>query len=153
MEIRGEGVVVVADGGLAGIPEPAPVVGDHPVPGCQQGRDLPVPGAAAKWVAVDQHHWRPRPVILIVQVDGTGVLGADTDIRHWILLFQLDMRDSLKIARRAGALRRSHPWPVALAGYPGRTLVCGRAQMETARASSSVRRPRWLRRDRGRCRP
>ena len=31
VEVGGEGVVVVADGGLAGPAEPAPVVGDDPV--------------------------------------------------------------------------------------------------------------------------
>jgi hypothetical protein len=46
VEVGGEGVVVIADGGLAGLAEPAPVVGDDPVPGLQQNRDLLVPGAA-----------------------------------------------------------------------------------------------------------
>jgi len=50
VEVGGEGVVVVADGRLAGLAEPAPVVGDDPVPGVQQDRDLLVPGAAAERV-------------------------------------------------------------------------------------------------------
>ena len=36
MQVGGEGVVIVAGGGLAGLPEAAPVVGDDPVPGLQQ---------------------------------------------------------------------------------------------------------------------
>jgi hypothetical protein len=45
IEVGGEGVVVIPRGRLAGLAEPAPVVGDDPVPGVQQDRDLLVPGA------------------------------------------------------------------------------------------------------------
>jgi pimeloyl-ACP methyl ester carboxylesterase len=38
VEIRGEGVVVVAGCRLAGLPEAAPVVGNHPAAGVQQDR-------------------------------------------------------------------------------------------------------------------
>jgi len=68
-EVGGEGVVVIAGGGLAGLAEPAPVVGDNPVPGVQQGRDLPVPGAAAERVPVDQHDGLAGAVILVVDLD------------------------------------------------------------------------------------
>jgi len=35
-------------------------------------------------------------------------------------------------------LRQSHPWPVTLAVYPGRTLACGRAQMRQRRVELSA---------------
>jgi len=40
-------------------------------------------------------------------------------------------------ARRAGHI----PWPFTLAVYPGRTLVCDRAQMEAARQAGEVAPP------------
>jgi hypothetical protein len=43
VEVGGERVVVIPGGGLAGVAEPAPVVGDDPVAGVQQHRDLLVP--------------------------------------------------------------------------------------------------------------
>jgi hypothetical protein len=55
VDVGGEGVVVIADARLAGLAEPAPVIGDDPVTGLQQYRGLLVPGAAAERVAVDQH--------------------------------------------------------------------------------------------------
>ena len=61
--------------------------------------------------------------ILIVQLDGTGVLGADTDIRHEALPFQLDVQDPLKVARRAGALHRSHPLAATPAGANSMSLI------------------------------
>ena len=69
VQVGGEGVVVVAGGGLAGLAEPAPVVGDDPVAGLQQGRDLLVPGAAAERVAVDQHHRLAGAMILVIDLD------------------------------------------------------------------------------------
>jgi hypothetical protein len=36
VQVGGEGVVVIADGGLAGLPEAAAVVGDDPVPGGEE---------------------------------------------------------------------------------------------------------------------
>jgi hypothetical protein len=53
VEIVGEGVVVVAGGGLAGAAEAAPVVGDDPVPDIQQRAFLLLPGVAVERVAVD----------------------------------------------------------------------------------------------------
>ena len=69
VQVGGEGVVVIAGGRLAGLAEPAPVVGDDPVPGLEQGRDLLVPGAAAERVAVDQHDRLAGAMILVVDLD------------------------------------------------------------------------------------
>jgi muconolactone delta-isomerase len=46
VEVGGEGVVVIPGCRLTGLDDPAPVVGDDPVPGLQQDRDLLVPGPA-----------------------------------------------------------------------------------------------------------
>ena len=69
VQVGGEGVVVIAGGRLAGLAEPAPVVGDDPVAGLQQRRDLLVPGAAAERIAVDQHHRLAGAVILVMDLD------------------------------------------------------------------------------------
>ena len=81
-QVRGEGVVVVAGRRLAGLPEPAPVIGDHPAAGVQQHRELPVPRAAAEGIAVDQDDGRSRAVILVVEVDRPRVLLTHRDVRH-----------------------------------------------------------------------
>jgi hypothetical protein len=82
-----EGVVVVTQCGLAGVAEPAPIVGDHPVAGFQQHRDLFVPGAAAEGVAVDQHHRWPGAVVFVVQGNRPRVLFTDRQIGHEVLLW------------------------------------------------------------------
>ena len=69
IEVGGEGVVVIPGCRLAGLAEPAPVVGDDPVPGLEQGRDLLVPGAAAERIAVDQHHRLAGAMILVMDLD------------------------------------------------------------------------------------
>jgi hypothetical protein len=69
IEVGGEGVVVIPGRRLAGLAEPAPVIGDDPVPGLQQHRDLLVPGPAAERVPVDQHHRLAGAVILVVDLD------------------------------------------------------------------------------------
>ena len=69
IEVGGEGVAVIPGCRLAGLAEPAPVIGDHPVPGLQQDRDLLVPGPAAERVAVDQHDGLAGAVILVVDLD------------------------------------------------------------------------------------
>jgi hypothetical protein len=69
VQVGGEGVVVVAGDRLAGPAEPAPIVGDDPVAGLQQDRDLLVLGPAAEGVAVDQHHRLAGAVILVVDLD------------------------------------------------------------------------------------
>ena len=55
VQVRGEGVVVVAERRLAGIAEPPPVVSDHAVSRIQQDRYLLLPGTTAQRKAVDQH--------------------------------------------------------------------------------------------------
>jgi hypothetical protein len=69
VQVGGEGVVVIAGDRLAGLAEPAPVVGDDPVAGLEQRRDLPVPGTAAERVAVDQHHRLAGAMILVMDLD------------------------------------------------------------------------------------
>ena len=79
IEVGGEGVVVIPGCRLAGLAEPAPVVGDDPVPGLQQDRDLLVPGAAAERVAVDQHDGLAGAMIGVVDLDVGAVLSSDFD--------------------------------------------------------------------------
>ena len=69
VQVGGEGVVVVADDGLAGLAEPAAIVGDDPVSGLQQDQDLLVPGPAAERIPVDQHDGLARAVVLVVDLD------------------------------------------------------------------------------------
>jgi len=68
-QVGGEGVVVIAGDRLAGLAEPAPVIGDDPVAGLEQGGDLLVPGTAAERIAVDQHHRLASAVILVMDLD------------------------------------------------------------------------------------
>src|ERR1700690_12459 len=82
IEVGGEGVVVIPGRRLAGLAEPAPVVGDDPVPGVQQDPDLLVPGAAAERVAVDQHDGQAGTMILVVDLDVGAVFLADGDCGH-----------------------------------------------------------------------
>src|SRR5262249_51077746 len=60
--------------------------GDHPVPGLQQRRDLPVPGAAADRVPVDQHHRLAGAVVLVMDLDVAGIFPADGDLGHQAFL-------------------------------------------------------------------
>ena len=83
-QVGGESVVVVADHGLAGQAEPAAVVGDDPVPGRQQRRDLLVPAAAAERVAVDEDDRLAGPVVLVVDLDVGAVFPSDGDCGHGI---------------------------------------------------------------------
>jgi hypothetical protein len=82
IEVGGEGVVVIPGRRLAGLAEPAPVVGDDPVSGLQQDRDLLVPGTAAERVAVDQHDGPAGATILVVDLDVGAVLSSDFDKWH-----------------------------------------------------------------------
>jgi hypothetical protein len=75
-------VVVVAGCRLAGLFEPASVVGDHSMAVVQQRGDLFVLGAAAERVAVDEHYGPPRSVVFLVHVDRLRVLLAEVDVRH-----------------------------------------------------------------------
>ena len=82
VEVGGERVAVIADGGLAGQAEPAAVVGDDPAPRIEQVRDLFVPGAAAKRIPMDQHHGLASAMVLIVNLNVGRVLPADSHARH-----------------------------------------------------------------------
>ena len=53
VQVLGEGVVIVAEGRLAGVAEASAVVGDDPVPGIEQRRYLLLPGTAAQRPAMD----------------------------------------------------------------------------------------------------
>jgi hypothetical protein len=92
VQVGGEGVVVIADRRLAGPVEPAPVIGDDPVPGLQQHAFLPFPGVPVQQVAVDQHHRTAAAVIFVVDLVIGAVLGSDGDVRHGILLTVLIAR-------------------------------------------------------------
>src|SRR5690606_39112989 len=81
VEVGGEGVVVVAPRRLAGPPEAAPIISDHPVSGVEQRRPLLLPGVPVEGVTVDEHDRTAGAVILVVEPDGSGVLGADGDVR------------------------------------------------------------------------
>src|SRR5207302_8357786 len=104
-------VVVVSGGRLAGVAKPAPVVGDHPVAGLQQHRDLPVPGTAAERVAVNQDDRPSLAVVLVVEVDRGRVLPADADVCHGFLRFSVPTTCwSRPLVRRwTGAARRTAP--------------------------------------------
>jgi hypothetical protein len=70
MKIGGERVEVITGARPARGTEASPVVGDHPVPGGEQGRLLLFPRVPVQRVAVDQHDGRTGPVILVVDPDG-----------------------------------------------------------------------------------
>ena len=82
VQVGGEGVVVIAGGRLAGLPEAAAVVGDDPVPGLQQDAFLLLPGVSVERVAVDQHDRLPGAVVFVVDLDVFAVLPADSDLSH-----------------------------------------------------------------------
>src|SRR4051794_10877673 len=104
VEVRGEGVVVVADRRLAGVAEAATVVRDDAEPRLEQRRDLLLPRAGAEREAVDQDDRLSRADVLVMDGDGRGVLLADGDVGHVVT-----------VARRAtGRAGHSH-WSDALA--------------------------------------
>jgi hypothetical protein len=82
VQIRGEGVVVVADGRLAGAPESPAVVADHAVAGGEQRALLALPRRAAQRVPVDEDHGRAAAVVLVVDLDRRAVLGSDLAAWH-----------------------------------------------------------------------
>jgi hypothetical protein len=103
VQVGGEGVVVVPGGGLAGLAEPAPVVGDHPVAGIQQGWDLLVPGAAAERVPVDQHHRPAGAVIVVIDLDVCVVFLSDSYCGHGAFF---------RVAGMVGVRGAARRWPV-----------------------------------------
>ena len=82
MKIGGERAEVIAGAGPAGGAGAAPVVGDHPVPGGEQGCLLLFPRVPVQRVPVHQHDRRTGPVILVVDPDGGRILPPDSDKRH-----------------------------------------------------------------------
>src|SRR5262245_17259651 len=64
--------VLVAEHRPGRLAEAAAIVGDDPMSHPQEGRDLPLPGAAALRPAVDQHDGMAGSVILVVEVDAAG---------------------------------------------------------------------------------
>jgi hypothetical protein len=82
VQVGGEGVVVVAGRGLAGLAEAAPVISDHPVAGLQQDAFLLLPGVPVQRVAVNQHDRLAGAVVFVVDLDVLGVLPADGDLSH-----------------------------------------------------------------------
>src|SRR5262249_25301913 len=76
------------------------------MPGVEQHRDLLVPGAAAQRISVDQDDRLSRPVVLVVELDMSGVLLSDLDVGHCLLL---------PIGRRRS--RRRHDAPTGLATH------------------------------------
>ena len=84
VEVGGEGVVVVAAGGLAGLTEAAAVVGDDAVAGADQGGGLALPGVAVEGEAVDEDDGcgAGRAEVLVVELDLGAVLPTDRDVRH-----------------------------------------------------------------------
>src|SRR5258708_39986639 len=82
VEIRGEGVVVVARGRLTGFAEAPAVVGDGPITCLEQGHYLLLPGSAAQRKAVDEHDGATRAVVLVVEIDRPRVLLTNIDVWH-----------------------------------------------------------------------
>ncbi len=87
VQVGGERVVVEAGGRPAGAAETAAVVGDHPVPRLQQGRELLLPGVPVQRIAVDQDHRLSGgvAVVLVVELDVGAVLAADGHQRHVLI--------------------------------------------------------------------
>src|SRR5262249_23088599 len=118
---------------------PAPVVGDDPVAGLQQGWDLLVPGPAAERVPVDQYHRLAGAVILVVDLDVCGVFLSDGDGGHglpfrWRAWSASRTRGQVPAGLIAAGMARVTLWAVAPRPYsPGRgvrdprtgILVCG----------------------------
>src|SRR5690606_33518862 len=82
LEVGGEGVVVVAGGGLRGATEAAPVVADAAVAGGEQRAFLALPGVAVQRVAVDQHDRRALTAVPVVDLDVGAVLTPGGHERH-----------------------------------------------------------------------
>ena len=82
VEVRSEGVVVVADRWLTRLAESPPVIGEDAVAGLQQDPFLLLPGRPVERIAMNQHHWLARAVVFVVDRDRGAVLGSDDDARH-----------------------------------------------------------------------
>src|SRR6185437_1341683 len=82
VEVGGKGVVVVADGRLAGTAEPPSVVADDSVAVGQQRTLLALPRVAVQRIAVDKDDRRTGAVVLVVDLDWCVVLRPYCDARH-----------------------------------------------------------------------
>ena len=78
-EVGREGVVVVADGRLAGAAEAATVVADHAVAAREQLALLALPRVPVQGIAVNQHDRITAPVILVVDLDRGSVLASNDE--------------------------------------------------------------------------
>jgi hypothetical protein len=85
VQVLGQGVIFVTDGGLARPAEPAPVIRDDSVARGEECRDLLLPGCPAEGPAVDQHDWLAGAVVFVVELDGGGILLAHRDVASLFL--------------------------------------------------------------------
>jgi hypothetical protein len=96
VEVRGEGVEVVARRRLAGSSEAPAVVRDDSVTCSEQGPDLLLPGCAAQRPSMDQHDRPTRAVVLVVELDGLGVFLANNERAHHTSPYVLRMNVTFK---------------------------------------------------------
>jgi hypothetical protein len=73
VQVLREGVVIVPGCWLAGFAESSAVIGDDALTGLQKDRNLLPPGGPAQWVAMDQNYRVSGPVVLVMELDVTGV--------------------------------------------------------------------------------
>src|SRR5207248_1422394 len=71
-----------ADRRLARTTKPAPVVADDAMAAREQLAFLTLPRVPVERVAVDQNHRLAAPVILVVDLDRSAVLGSNSDAGH-----------------------------------------------------------------------
>src|SRR5262249_47880802 len=82
LQVLGEGVVIVAGGWLAGPAESAAIIGDDAVAGGQKRRHLLLPGSATEGTSVDEDNRDARAVVLIIEIDISGVFLSDRGVWH-----------------------------------------------------------------------
>jgi hypothetical protein len=111
VEVGGEGVVVVARGGPAGVAEAAPVVPDDAAAGAEKLGLLTLPRVGVERIAVDQDDRHAAAVVLVVNLDVAVVLAADTDVGHWALLPLLGEGEQRAYALSATLGHVHHPGP------------------------------------------
>jgi hypothetical protein len=79
VEVGREGVVVVADGRLAGAAEAATVVADHAVTRREELALLSLPRVPVQGIPVDQHDRIAAAVVLVVDLDRGSVLASNDE--------------------------------------------------------------------------
>ena len=135
VEVRGEGVVVVALGGLAGFAETAAVVGDDAVAGLQEGGCLLFPGGSVQRVAVDQDDRLAAPVVFVVELDIGAVLGSNGDECHLGGPFEASESGSGRNRKAAPGIPYSrqrparHQGPGYWDGWGSSHAICGLTPM------------------------